>query len=331
MARPRVFVSSTYYDLRHVRASLEPFIRSLGFEPILSERGNIPYDPELPLDESCYREVQSSDIYLLIVGGRYGSRTSRHASDSVGEPTNTELYESVTRTEFEEASRRGIPCYICIERRVAAEYEVFKANRERKDVKYPGVESLQVFDFVDSVSNRSKNNPTFAFEEERQIEDWLREQWAGLFQDLLRRRSEQVSLASLGNQIDQLKDNNDTLKRYLEELISRDGEPHSAERLIQTETMRLAERGEANLLNNYASLARWLGSMGVRFTDAIAAIKKSATVSQLAAHMAASCSLPIPLASSDFFEYFTSTKFRDYFEAIEQVRNDLGLPRFNEP
>ena len=35
MARPRVFVSSTYYDLKHIRASLENFIESLGFDAVL--------------------------------------------------------------------------------------------------------------------------------------------------------------------------------------------------------------------------------------------------------------------------------------------------------
>lgn len=72
MAKPRVFISSTYYDLKHVRASLEVFVEGLGFEPILAEHGSIPYDPSQPLDESCYREAQSSDILVLIVGGDMG-------------------------------------------------------------------------------------------------------------------------------------------------------------------------------------------------------------------------------------------------------------------
>jgi hypothetical protein len=72
MAKPRVFVSSTFYDLKHIRSSLDIFIESLGFEPILSEKGDIAYSPDHPLDESCYREVQTSDIFVLIIGGRYG-------------------------------------------------------------------------------------------------------------------------------------------------------------------------------------------------------------------------------------------------------------------
>lgn len=53
MAKPRVFVSSTYYDLKHIRTSMELFIRSLGYEPILSEKGDIAFTPDKPLDESC--------------------------------------------------------------------------------------------------------------------------------------------------------------------------------------------------------------------------------------------------------------------------------------
>ena len=39
MARPRVFVSSPYYDLKHIRSSLDSFIDRLGYEPVLSEKG----------------------------------------------------------------------------------------------------------------------------------------------------------------------------------------------------------------------------------------------------------------------------------------------------
>ena len=37
MAVPRVFVSSTCYDLKYIRENLKYFIRSLGYEPVLSE------------------------------------------------------------------------------------------------------------------------------------------------------------------------------------------------------------------------------------------------------------------------------------------------------
>jgi hypothetical protein len=42
----------------------------------LSEKGDIAYSPDMPLDEFCYKELSNADIFVLIVGGRYGSETS---------------------------------------------------------------------------------------------------------------------------------------------------------------------------------------------------------------------------------------------------------------
>jgi len=39
MARPKVFVSSTFYDLKQIRADLEHFIREMGYDAVLHERG----------------------------------------------------------------------------------------------------------------------------------------------------------------------------------------------------------------------------------------------------------------------------------------------------
>lgn len=49
MTCPRVFVSSTYYDLKHVRSLMDRFVESLGFDVVLSEKGGIAYSPDAPL------------------------------------------------------------------------------------------------------------------------------------------------------------------------------------------------------------------------------------------------------------------------------------------
>ena len=72
MARPRVFISSTYYDLRYIRDGIETFIRNIGYEPMLFEKGDIPFHPDKTPEDSCYQEVENADILILIIGGRYG-------------------------------------------------------------------------------------------------------------------------------------------------------------------------------------------------------------------------------------------------------------------
>ena len=43
MAKPRVFISSTFYDLRQIREDLDRFILDMGYEPVRYETGAIPY------------------------------------------------------------------------------------------------------------------------------------------------------------------------------------------------------------------------------------------------------------------------------------------------
>lgn len=176
MAKPRVFISSTYYDLKHVRASLEVFVESLGFDPILSEYGSIPYDPSQPLDESCYREAQSSDILVLIIGGRYGSIAGSHASKNIDQQ-----FESITRREFTRAHDADIPVYVLIESGVQSEYQTYLRNKDNGSVTYAHVDSIEVFRFIEFIYSKQRNNPIQSFEKGADIETWLRDQWAGIF------------------------------------------------------------------------------------------------------------------------------------------------------
>jgi len=123
MARPRIFISSTYYDLKHLRSSLENFIESLGYEPVLSEKGDIAYTPDVALDESCYREVRNTDVFVLIVGGRYGAEKSETRTSLP--KSFFERYDSITKEEYRNAVEKDIPIYVLIERSVYSEFETY--------------------------------------------------------------------------------------------------------------------------------------------------------------------------------------------------------------
>jgi hypothetical protein len=142
MAKPRVFVSSTFYDLKHVRSSLDLFIESLGFDPILSEKGDIAFTPDAPLDESCYREAANADIFVLIVGGRYGSE----ATGKQKKPNREffERYESITKKEYQSAVDRDIPIYVLVESNVYSEYQTYLRNKDNRDISYAHVDSVNV-------------------------------------------------------------------------------------------------------------------------------------------------------------------------------------------
>ncbi|KAA3631810.1 MAG: DUF4062 domain-containing protein [Calditrichaeota bacterium] len=249
MAKPRIFISSTYYDLKHIRASLDNFIEALGFESILSEKGDIAYSPDQPLDHSCYREVSNVDIFVLIIGGRYGSE----ASSEEKKPSHDffERYESITKKEYEEAVRNDIPSYILIETNVYAEFRTYLKNKAKKDINYAHVDSVNIFNFIEEIVAKKRNNPIKSFDKFSEIEYWLKEQWAGLFKDLLQRLSNQSQLTSLSSKVEELGEINNTLKTYLESLMTTLN-PDTSNELIERESRRLEQKYILQLLQKNA-------------------------------------------------------------------------------
>lgn len=225
--KPRIFVSSTYYDLKHIRSSLENFVIQLGYEPILFENGDVPFHPDRPLDESCYDAVDHAQIFVLILGGRYGSA----ASGQVRKPkdgkiqTNLEkmydFYNSVTIEEYKRARKNETPIYIFVEKGVAAEYQTYKENRDNESIKYAHVDNVSIFKVLDAIFAESTNNLVREFETFTDISTWLRDQWAGLFSDFLSKRKTDAVLTDLSSQVVNLSQVVDALKSYSEAIVRR--------------------------------------------------------------------------------------------------------------
>lgn len=161
--RPKVFVSSTYFDLRQVRDDLRRFIDGLGYEPLLSEDQGFPIDTSVIAIENCRRRVeQDADLFVLIVGLRYGSRDP--ASD-----------RSVTNIEYLAARAKGIPIYVYMERRLEVLLDLWKANPK---IDLSGeVDTIDLLRFADDVRNTAKVW-TSSFERAGEIVDRLRAQFA---------------------------------------------------------------------------------------------------------------------------------------------------------
>ena len=120
-----------------------------------------------------------------------------------------------------------------------SEYETFKKNRDNKTIDYAHVDSVNIFTFLDDILNKGKNNPLFQFEQPQEIENWLKEQWSGYFRSLLEKKSQNQQLNSLSKQVRELSSINNSLQRYLEEVIKRVG-GDSAETIIETEHINIS-------------------------------------------------------------------------------------------
>lgn len=173
MATPRVFVSSTCYDLKYIRENLKFFIKTIGYEPILSEDGDVFYNPRSHTHDSCIMEVSTCQIFVLIIGGRFGGTFRK------GE-------KSITNMEYLEAVKMGIPIFALVENNVYAEHNVYNENikRNRKidaqKIRYPSVDNVKIFGFIDEVRRNVINNAIFPFSDFSDIENYLKKQWAGM-------------------------------------------------------------------------------------------------------------------------------------------------------
>jgi hypothetical protein len=183
MAKPRIFISSTFFDLRQVRSDIDRFIKDLGYEGVRNEQGNIPYGKEEKLEEYCYKEISNIDILISIIGGRFGSASTH------------ENY-SVSQMEIKTALNLDKQVFIFVDKNVYSEYRTYLSNKINLNVKYHYVDNIKIYEFIEQLEGLPKNNPIQGFESSEEIVHFLKEQWAGLFQSFLQeqRRLKEVNL-----------------------------------------------------------------------------------------------------------------------------------------
>ena len=181
-----LFISSTCYDLSQVRADLRDFAKSIGFDPILSEFNTFPVNPSQNTLNNCLEAVRNrADIFLLIVGGRYGSIT--------------ETGKSITNLEFSEANAKGIPKYVFVKDDILSLLPVWKDNPEADFSS--SVDTPMLFEFISGLRN-SGEIWVYPFSNAQDIVNILRKQLSYLFSESLDLRNKfygsNVDLTHLG-------------------------------------------------------------------------------------------------------------------------------------
>lgn len=207
MARPRVFVSSTYYDLKYVRERLERFISAYCFDPILFESDEVFFNPNTPLDESCYKEVENCHMMILIVGGRYGSLASEQKEKY------EKQYISITRKEYETARKKGIPVMVFVEQNVFAEYKTYMANQKKlpDGFKYAFVDDARVFDFISNLEQGAIK----IFGKIDDIEHYFSHQIAGMLLSYLKQLQDNKTQEDIKNAVEQLNIASSSMQKML--------------------------------------------------------------------------------------------------------------------
>ena len=176
MAVPRVFISSTYYDLKQVRNNIGSFIESLGYEPVMHERAEVAYSQNNALEYDCYHEVENCDIVVCIIGNHFGSQS-----------VDTNL--SITMKEVLTAIKEKKKVYIFIAKDVYIENRTYIQNKESGNFKSAYTDDIRIHEFIEQIKSNVKDHVVESFETTDEIIDTLRKQFAGLLQGLLRREA----------------------------------------------------------------------------------------------------------------------------------------------
>jgi len=236
MPAPRVFVSSTCYDLQSIRESLRAFIADFGFEPVMSEYGDIFYGYDKHIHDACIAEIEKCQLFIVIIGNSYGSFYHKDVAISGTQ-------DSVTVKEFRRALEVDIPKHIFIEQFVHHDHASFTQELRRRlrnhfenhevsdedtkiiadkiraelDGSYPFREASyrSVFHFLDLISELKVNNAVFPFASFPDIREQLRKQWAGYMYERLT-ASKTVPVRT----VERLAAKLDSQERLLKDLIA---------------------------------------------------------------------------------------------------------------
>ena len=176
MANLRVFVSSTYYDLQHVRNDLYTFIKGMGYEPVMHDKGTIPYTQEVSLEQSCYEELSTCDIVICIIGNKYGTESQSGNY-------------SITMEELRNAIKSRKKVYTYIVKDVFIENSTYEKNKDTGAFNPAFADNIKIHEFISELKETVRNNPISPFESVMEIIENLKLQFSGLFQRLLNKES----------------------------------------------------------------------------------------------------------------------------------------------
>lgn len=227
MARPRIFVSSTCYDLAMLRGQLRSFIEGLGYEPVMSDYNDVVFDPRGHTHSNCLDELATCDMAVLVIGSRFGGKIIPQALEKVDldslitQSRSTRSLEesdkiSITQLEIFKAIESSIPVFAFVDERVLNDHATYEKNKAKSiiaEIEFSSIEKPEtakyIFEFINFIRHRSINNSITPFSRHQDIESSLRRQWAGMFQRLLsegrRKIADSKRIESLTEQFEDLK------------------------------------------------------------------------------------------------------------------------------
>ncbi|MDH5718729.1 MAG: DUF4062 domain-containing protein [Spirochaetia bacterium] len=143
MAKPRIFISSTFYDLSDARMALREHFISLGFEPLNFESNDFGVTPGKHAQHAALDQIDNADYFLLIIGGKIGSNY-------------VDSKKSITNQEYISAIKKKLPVFIFVKEAVYNALTIYKKNPGANFK--PIVDDIRIFQFIETINAQTEDN-----------------------------------------------------------------------------------------------------------------------------------------------------------------------------
>jgi len=169
---PNIFISSTVKDLHYLRDAVRDIVNQLGYNPVMSEYGEIGYLPSMTAEDSCYYRIKECQLVILIIGKRYSSPSLNG--------------QSVTENEYESTVQNKKPIITIVDEEVLSFKKVFELESNDKKPNFPDMDNpKQTFKFINKINSSPLNNGLLPFGNVEEAQSLIKKQLALLFGFLL--------------------------------------------------------------------------------------------------------------------------------------------------
>lgn len=147
----KIFISSTDYDMPDISPEITRFIQEdFGLEVVSFKSQEFDVKKGFHSHDVCIDNIKGCDIFLLIIGSRYGGIYSGEKYPQ--HRTFNGIQMSVTWAEAAFAYENNIPIHVFVRNPILEEMPIYKKTiQEKKEHSAFHVEDTRVFEFIDYV------------------------------------------------------------------------------------------------------------------------------------------------------------------------------------
>jgi len=186
-----IFIASTEYDLRDLRAELAAYLEELGADALLSSKKGFPDFAGVPPYAQCVRMLERALIVIGIIDRRYGKALNEWG------PFPEYAGLSPTHAELRHALRKQKRLVVYVQSDVQAFYEMYRKNKKQfENLKQPHGLEPKVLELFTELKLAKPAPWIESFRDVRDIKDSLRKRLLADLYDALLQREKLVAIGA---------------------------------------------------------------------------------------------------------------------------------------